>query len=306
MRDFPRALSTVVLFLVSGALFQGSRGSAQVVVEQTPAHKKQIKYFSLEHRTPDQMSEEDRRLVDPRKKELAAEAEFFGYDINGPGWTYEQAICPQFPDTVLLHYLYKFPDDTQSQFTALIPRGAGRVRVVPVLYRNASPYSPAAKNPRNFTIFNSLVPADVAKQDAGPEGNWLSLGVCYAEMVGSRPNVPDDPSLDTATIKAPVATYRYDTTTKQRQVQFSDRDSPKVFKIWTISINEQGRVTGAENEDYDTYVARVVQAPEPKGSPTTPAEPPSRIIPEPPSTVKPEPPQPPSTVKPVPPASQPQ
>ena len=238
------------------------------------------------------MSDGDRRLVDSRKKELVSEAEFFGYDINAPGWTYQQAICPQLPNTVLLHYLYKFPDDTQSQFTALIPRGAGRVRIVPVLYRNSSPYSPAVKNPRNFTIFNSLVPADVAQKDVDPEGNWLSLGVCYAEMVGSRPNVPDEPSLDTATIKAPVATYRYDSTTKQRQVQFSDRDSPKIFKIWTISLNEQGRVTGADNEDYDTYVARIVQAPEPKGRITPP---PVREIPEPP--------QPPSTVTPAPPAS---
>jgi hypothetical protein len=284
-----------VFLLVCGALFQGAASSAQVVVEQTPAHRKQIKYFSLEHRTPDQMSDEDRRLVNSRKKELVSEAEFFGYDISVSGWMYEQAICPQLPNTVLLHYLYKFPDDTQSQFTALVPRSAGRVRVVPVLYRNASPYSPAVKNPRNFTTFNSLVPADVAKQDAGPEGNWLTLGVCYAEMVGSRPNVPDEPSLDTATIKAPVATYRYDSTTKQRQVQFSDRDSPKIFKIWTISLNEQGRVTGADNEDYDTYVARIVQAPEPKGTITPP---PVREIPEPP--------QPPSTVKPEPAAPQPQ
>jgi hypothetical protein len=293
MRDFPRALSTVALLLASAALFQTPRAAAQVVIEHTPAHRKQIKYFSLEHRTPEQMSDEDRRLVDSRKKELVSEAEFFGYDINTPGWTYEQAICPQLPNTVLLHYLYKFPDDTQSQFTALIPREAGRVRIVPVLYRNSLPYSPAVKNPRNFTIFNSLVPADVAQKDVDPEGNWLSLGVCYAEMVGSRPNVPDEPSLDTATIKAPVATYRYDSTTKQRQVQFSDRDSPKIFKIWTISLSEQGRVTGAENEDYDTYVARIVQAPEPKGTITPP---PVREIPEPA--------QPPSTVTPAPPASQ--
>lgn len=288
MRDFPRPACTVVLFLASCALFQSSRVSAQVVVEQPTPHPKQIKYFSLEHRAPDQMSDEDRQLVQSRKKELTTGAEFYGYDITAAGWTYEQAICPQFPDTVLLHYLTKFPDGTQSQFTALIPRGAGRVRIVPVLYRNASPYSPAVKNPRNFTIFNSLVPAEVAKKDADPEGNWLSLGVCYAEMVGSRANVPDEPSLDSATIKAPVATYRYDAKTNDRQVQFSDRGAAKVFTIWTISLNDQGRVTGAENEDYDTYVARIVQPPAPKGTITPP---PVKVIPEPAEPpVKPEPP----------------
>jgi len=293
MRAFPRAASKAIIFLVSVFLFQLSRAAAQVVIDPNtiPGHVKQIKYFSLDHRTADQMSDADRQVIQARKGELTGEAQFYGYDITRPGWTFDQAICPLMPNSILLHYLNKFPDDTQSQFTALIPRASGRIRIVPVLYRNSSPYSPAVKNPRNFEIFNSLVPAEVAKKDADPEGNWLSLGVCYAEVVGSRANVPDDPSLDTATIKAPVATYRYDSKTNERQVQFSDRDSPKIFKIWTISLNEIGRVTGATNEDYDTYVARIVQAQEPKGTITPP---PVKVIPEPP--------EPPSTVKPVPPS----
>ena len=103
------------------------------------------------------------------------------------------------------------------------------------------------------------MPAEIEKKDSGLEGKWLSLGVCYAEVVGGRPNVPNEPSLDVATIKAPLATLRLDTTSRQRQVQFSDRDAAKVFKIWTISFNNKGRVTAAVNEDYATYVARIVQ-----------------------------------------------
>jgi len=298
MRDFPRTVSTSVILLVCGFLVQAHQIRAQVVIDQSAAqtgHAKQIKYFSLEHRAADLIDNADRELLHRRKKELIAEAQFFGYDVTTSGWTYDQAICPQLPNTLLLHYLNKFPDGSESLFTALIPRAAGRIRIVPILYRNSSPYSPAVKNPRNFAIFNSLVPADIAKKDSDPEGSWLSMGVCYAEVVGGRPNVPDDPSLDTATIKAPVATYRFDATTKQKQVQFSDRDSPKIFKIWTISLDEDGRVTGAINEDYATYVARIVQPPAPPGTAPPPSSPPSRIIPEPPpppSTIKPD--QPPS------------
>lgn len=85
------------------------------------------------------------------------------------------------------------------------------------------------KNPRNFALFNYLVSAPIAKKDSDSEGQWLSLGVCYAEVVGGRPNLPDPPSLDVATIKAPLVTYRFDAATKQRQIQFSDRDAAKVY-----------------------------------------------------------------------------
>jgi hypothetical protein len=291
MRDFPRTASNSLLLVLCGLLLQARWVSAQVVIDQSKGQARQIKYFSLEHREAKHIDDADRELLHGRMKELIAEAQFFGYDILTPGWTYDQAICPLLPNTLLLHYLNKFPDGSESLFTALIPRGAGRVRIVPVLYRNSSPYSPAVKNPRNFAIFNSLVPGDIAKKDSDPEGSWLSLGVCYAEVVGGRPNVPDEPSLDTATIKAPVATYRYDAATKQKQVQFSDRDSPKIFKIWTISLSEGGRVTDAVNEDYATYVAHIVQPPYPPGTAAPPSSPPSRIIPEPP--------QPPSMITPA-------
>ena len=295
MRAFPRITSASALLLAASGLFLQS--SCEAIAQAAPGngHPQQIKYFSLEHRTPGAMDSADRGLLRVLRKELVAEAQFYGYDITTSDWTYDQAICPELPNTLLLHYLKKFPDGSESLFTALIPRGTGRVRIVPVLYRNAAPYVPAVKNPRNFAIFNALVPEEIARKDASPEGKWLSLGVCYAEVVGGRPNVPDDPSLDTATIKAPVATYRFDTVTRQRQVEFSDRDAANVFKIWTISLNESGRVTGAVNEDYATFVARIVQLPAAAGT----------VIPQaaaPPVRVTPAPPEPPVKITPVPPS----
>lgn len=303
MRNFPRIASLCALLLVTGGLLLQPNSSAAQVTAAPSEPAQQIKYFSLEHRSPDAMDSADRELLRARRKELTGEAEFYGYDITAGNWIYDQAICPQLPNTLLLHYLNKFPDGSESLFTALIPRTSGRVRIVPVLYRNAAPYVPAVKNPRNFAIFNALVPVAIAKQDAGPEGRWLTLGVCYAEVVGGRPNVPDEPSLDTATIKAPVSTYRFDTVTRQRQVQFSDRDAAKVFKIWTISLNEDGHVTGAMNEDYATYVAHIVPATPPSGTIVNPAPPPATIQPAaPPSRTIPAAPEPPSKVTPLPPS----
>ena len=198
-------LIDTLLLMASTLTAQTESPSAQSAAQSAAQVEDQpkIKYFSLEHRAPDAMDSADRDLLRARQKELIGEAQFYGYDITTGNWSSNQAICPQLPNTVLLHYLSKFPDGSESLFTVLVPRNADRIRVVPVFYRNASPYTPAIKNPRNFTLFNSLVPTDIAKKDSGPEGKWLSLGVCYAEVVGGRPNVPNEPSLDVATIKAP-------------------------------------------------------------------------------------------------------
>ena len=290
MRFLPKRLARGSVLLAS-ILFLQTCLVNFVAQSQDSGQTPQIKYFSLEHLPPEKMDTADRELLRARNKELVAETQFYGYDLRSPNWTYDQTICPATPSTVLLHYLEKFPDGSESLFTALVPRGKGRVRIVPVLYRNASPYLPAVRNPRNFELFNSLVPEEIAKRDSNPEGQWLSLGACYAEVVGGRPNVPDQPSLDPATIKAPLATYRFDAATRQRQIQFSDRDAAKVYTIWTISLNDSGRVTGAANEDYATFVAHIVQPPVPAAT-ATPAAPPSVITPhapEPPAKVIPAP-----------------
>jgi hypothetical protein len=295
MRVVFRAVTGAVFLLACGLFSQSQMGAMGSTTQATESeHPQQIKYFSLQHLRPDEMNSADRELLRARRKELVEEAQFYAYDISAGNWTYDQTVCPALPDTLLLHYLEKFPDGSESLFTALIPRRQGRVRIVPVLYRNSSPYIPAVKNSRNFELFNSLVPAAIAKKDSSPEGQWLSLGTCYAEVVGGRPNVPDQPSLDAATIKAPVATYRFDAVTQQRQIQFSDRGAAKVYTIWTISLNESGRVVGAVSEDYATYVAHIVQPPVPAGT-ITPAPPPAAVTPlapQPPVRVTPTPPSP--------------
>jgi hypothetical protein len=271
-----KIVTGALIFLSKGLLTHSQLAMSLVAQSSDFERPQQIKYFSLRHLAPEAMDNSDRELLRVRRKELMSEAQFYGYDLTAGNWTYDQTICPALPDTVLLHYLEKFPDASESLFTALIPRREGRVRIVPVLYRNATPYIPAVKNPRNFELFNSIVPAAIAKKDSNTEGRWLSLGVCYAEVVGGRPNVPDEPSLDAATIKAPVATYRFDAGTSQRQIQFSDRGDAKVYTIWNISLNESGRVIGATNEDYATYVAHIVQPPQPDG--TTRPAPPARVV----------------------------
>jgi hypothetical protein len=95
----------------------------------------------------------------------------------------------------MLQYTNKNTAGNDSSFTALVPRKGGRIWTVPVLNNGASRFRPAPADPRNFEIFSQAVPADLARQNSGPEGKWLTLSVCYAEMTGARPRCPISHSL---------------------------------------------------------------------------------------------------------------
>jgi hypothetical protein len=283
------AVAALYLCLTAAGMAQSQSGSQDAVTSSNPTpsvsqprwtgggvpaadaykaanHPPQIHYFSLEHRSADQINAEDRALLNARSRDIANAAAIYGYDLARPGWEWDQAICPAFPGTVMVHYLLKYPDGSESLFTALIPRERGRVRIVPSLHRNAANYLPSVKDPHQYALFNDLVPAGIARRDGSPDGNWLTLGVCYAEMVGGRPNVPNDPGLDVAMIRAPVSTFRVDAEAHTREVQFPDRDGIGVYTIWTLKMNSDGRLISADNEDYATYVARVVKLNEPAGT----------------------------------------
>ena len=243
--------------------------------------EEKLQYFALEHRSPDQIEPQDAELLSKRKRDILAEAEFFGYDTSAAGWAYEQSVCTQMPDYILLRYTNATPAGPDSIFTVLVPRHGGRIRIVPVLNHGATRFKPAPTDPRNFELFSQVIPADVAKQNSGPEGKWLALTVCYAEMTGARPTVPNEPSLDLRMIKAPPPTLRISVSAKEHEVRFVEPYSQTDYKLWDITYNEAGRIIGA-NDDLHSYgevVVKQVPEPTPKQIPEPPS-PPIKQIPD--------------------------
>jgi hypothetical protein len=243
--------------------------------------EEKLQYFALKHRSPDQIEPQDAELLSKRKRDILAEAEFFGYDTSAAGWAYEQSVCTQMPDYILLRYTNATPAGPDSIFTVLVPRHGGRIRIVPVLNHGATRFKPAPTDPRNFELFSQVIPADVAKQNSGPEGKWLALSVCYAEMTGARPTVPNEPSLDLRMIKAPPPTLRISVSAKEHEVRFVEPYSQTDYKLWDITYNEAGRIIGA-NDDLHSYgevVVKQVPEPTPKQIPEPPS-PPIKQIPD--------------------------
>lgn len=253
-----------------------------------------LEYFSLEHRAPGQLDPADAELLKKRQRDVLAEAEFYGYDMSSgsrsganaqsSSWTYEQSVCPQMPDYVMLRYTSSAAG-ADSIFTVLVPRNSGRVRIVPVLNHGATRFRPAANDPRNYQLFAQIIPADAARQASGPEGKWLMLSVCYAEMTGAQPQVPNQPELEPRMITAPPPSLRVFVAGKEREVRFVDPISEKDYRLWDITYNDEGRIIRAGYDEH-SFTTPVVQHP---------AEPVAREMPPPPDPLHRQAPEPSTT-----------
>ena len=224
-------------------------GLATLLVLEMQA-KAQQPVIRIRHLGLGQMSAGDRAALEAHRADILEGAEIYGYNLVAGNWGVRQTLCPSMPSEILVHYSQRFPDGTESLFTALVPRGKGRVRIVPVLHRNATPYLPAPRNPHNYALFNSLVPQSIAQRDLASSHKWIDLSACYAEMTGASILIPEGGSVDAGVAGAPTATIQLDSQRKTSLVTFADRESRQTFRVWSISFNRRGQVTAAGTEDY--------------------------------------------------------
>jgi hypothetical protein len=215
------------------------------------------KYLQLEHHPSSQIDATDRSLIHAKQREINTEATFFGYDLNAGEWDYDESSCPAIPDQLILHYRRQFSGGAQSLFTALVPRSAGRVFVVPVLYRNATPFRSATGNERSIAVFNRVVPADIAAQAIDPNGKWLALALCYADIVYGNANVLERPGADIGLARAPAPLLRLSEINNARGIVFTDRNAPGEYLVFNLTLNEKGRVIAANAQQLSDYVAQV-------------------------------------------------
>lgn len=224
-------------------------------------------YFELEHRSASQIDPADSSVLRVKQKEISSEATFFGYDLTSGEWDYDQSVCPLLPDELVLHYRRQFRGGAQSIFTALVPRGPGRVFVVPVLYRNATPFQSATGSERSIAVFNRVVPADVAAKAVQPEGKWLLLALCYADIVYAHANVLNQAGAEVGLARAPLPTLHLSVERTARFVLFTDRNAPGQYLVWDIDLDDKGRLTAASATQLSDFVAKVRNGAEPTPKP---------------------------------------
>jgi len=198
---------------------------------------------------PRRLSTTSQNVLQQHESDLESSAKIYGYDLTEGKWTVSQAPCAAMPNTVLLRYHRGFTAGAESIFVAAVPRGAGRVRIVPVLYRGATPFVPAPINPRNVTLFNQLVGQSFRK------GNSVELSACYAAFTGVQVN-PETGSMPKVKIAgAPVPTIHLEPKGKLLGVTLATRESAGAYKLWDLSLNHAGQVRSVTTKDQPVYAA---------------------------------------------------
>lgn len=245
-----------------------------------PAASEPPRFLQLDHRFAAQADPNDAALLQSKAAAIAGEAAFFGYNLHAPGWTWNEAVCPEFPDHVLLHYQRTSRDGAVSLFTALVPRGKDRVYVVPVLYRNATPFKSAYGSERSIAVFNRMVSPEAAEKALQPDGSWLLMGLCYAEMVGAESHALQRSGDDVSLALAPLPTLHITEDASTRQVIFTDRNAPGRYLVWVLTFTNKGRLLTATATKLSDYTAPLRNGKEPPVRPMQPGkEPPVKILP---------------------------
>lgn len=249
----PAALTAVALlwlFPAAPAIAQSADRAAD-----TPPPENS-RYLQLDHIPSSRIVAADLSLIHAKQREISAEAAFFGYNLGASEWDYDEAICPAMPDQLLLHYRRKFSDGAESLFTAIVPRASGRVWVVPILYRNATPFRSATGSERSMAVFNRVVPADVAAKAVQADGDWLAFALCYADVVYGNANILSRSGSEVGLSRAPLPLLRVSEATTARGIVFTDRNAPGEYQVWNLTLNDKGRLIAATSQQLSDYVAK--------------------------------------------------
>ena len=220
---------------------------------------------SIEVRTASQMTEQDRDLAAGAESTIQERAGFEGLGFNEGTWTYEQLVCPVFPNHLLLRFQRNNGASDVSMFSAAIPRsGEGRVRIIPILRRSYSLFSPAPINAMTISVFNHIR----GEEQSDKTADWVATGLCYAALAGANPQVatverdPDDQKFPAAmppTLEVPV-----DGGAVVRLVSMDARQME-----WSMTFDRKGKLIKATHFTASTATAKGMQPTmdAPKGRP---------------------------------------
>ena len=201
---------------------------------------------SIEFRTVGQMTRKDRDLVADAESSISEHAGFLGVEFNGGNWSYQQVVCPALPNHIFLRFTRNNGTGDVSMFSASIPRdGEGRVRIIPILLRGYSLFSPAPINALTISAFNHIRAEE--HSDKVPE--WLGTGLCYAALAGGHPQavyLSEDPESQKFPVALPALMEI--TSGGGAILSFADVSATPRPMEWTMIFDGKGRLLKATHK----------------------------------------------------------
>ena len=199
----------------------------------------------VEFRPADQMTSQDKLLVANSESSIAEHAGFAGFELDQQKWNYQQIVCPALPDHLFLQYTRNNGEGDVTVFSASIPRdGEGRVRIVPILRRGYSLFSPAPINALTISAFNHIR----AEESSTASSDWLGNGLCYAALAGAHPQIvsPDAVPGINKPIPALMAVLDVNLDAKNEEViRFADASAIPRPMAWSMTFSRSGKLIKA-------------------------------------------------------------
>ena len=214
-----------------------------------------VRVDSIEFRTADQMTRKDSDLVADAQSSISEHAGLMDLEFNQGKWTYEQVVCPALPNHVFLRFRRNNGTGDVTVFSASIPRGGeGRVRIVPILLRGYSLFSPAPINALTVSAFNHIRAEE--HYDTAPD--WLGTGLCYAALAGGHPRATLMPVIFDSE-KFPLAKpAMLETSSSGVVVSFADLAAAGRPMQWTMTFDHKGKLLKATHRPADMLPTKVI------------------------------------------------
>lgn len=186
----------------------------------------------------EQISPQDRAQWASAQAAISEHAEAAGLDFRRGSWDVRQIACSALPNHLFLAFTRAGGTADASAFTASIPRGAGQVRVIPILRHGYSPFSPAPINPLTISTFNHLRAEEHPTQPA----DWLATELCYAALAGARPQA-DQVGSGNDQLNSAAAFGRLTISAGNGgEISFIDRNASSRRNLWTMSFDANGKL----------------------------------------------------------------
>jgi len=206
---------------------------------------RQTPLYKVEFRSADQLSQQDRLLLADAESSIAEHAGFAGLEYQQSNWNYRQIVCPSFPNHLFLRYTRNNGAGDISVFSASIPRnGEGRVRIVPILKRGYSLFSPAPINALTISAFNHIR----AEEGETANSDWLGNALCYAALAGSQPEIRPieaEPAVHKPITALTAAMDVQMQTHGMEVIRFDDDAAHPHAMEWAMTFTQQGRLIKA-------------------------------------------------------------
>ena len=198
----------------------------------------------VEFQSPDRMSDADRTLVANFQADISRRAAVDAFEVNQGTWTRQQILCRALPNHLFLRYTRDDGARDRSVFSVSIPRdGKGRVRVIPVLRRGYSLFTPVGANAGTIAAFNQI-----RREDGPSSAGWLETGLCYAALAGANPRVGPLTGDTTFSEPTPPLAEMLVPVNGGAVVTFTDQTSRPRPSLWSLTFQPDGTLVKVEHQ----------------------------------------------------------